>query len=284
MLHPQTSLRVNGRLLSWDTPLIMGILNLTPDSFFDGGKYNQSTEQAVERAGNMLEEGAAIIDLGGMSSRPGARIISPEEEAERVLPVIEALSRHFPEAILSIDTLHAGVAHQAIRAGAHLINDISAGRLDQDMFQTAAELQVPYILMHMQGLPHGMQQNPTYENVVQEVFDFFTEHIKQLRQLGLHDIIIDPGFGFGKSLEHNYTLLRHLFAFKAFDLPLLIGISRKSMINSVLHTQPQDALNGTTAVHMLALQAGADILRVHDVAAAREAIAIWEVWQQAAPF
>ncbi len=284
MLHPQTSLRVNGRLLSWDTPLIMGILNLTPDSFFDGGKYNQSTEQAVERAGSMLEEGAAIIDLGGMSSRPGARIISPEEEAERVLPVIEALSRHLPEAILSIDTLHAGVAHQAIRAGAHLINDISAGRLDQDMFQTAAELQVPYILMHMQGLPHGMQQNPTYENVVQEVFDFFTEHIKQLRQLGLHDIIIDPGFGFGKSLEHNYTLLRHLFAFKAFDLPLLIGISRKSMINSVLHTQPQDALNGTTAVHMLALQAGADILRVHDVAAAREAIAIWEVWQQAAPF
>ena len=284
MLHPQTSLRVNGRLLSWDTPLIMGILNLTPDSFFDGGKYNQSTEQAVERAGSMLEEGAAIIDLGGMSSRPGARIISPEEEAERVLPVIEALNRYFPEAILSIDTLHAGVAHQAIQAGAHLINDISAGRLDQDMFQTAAELQVPYILMHMQGLPHDMQQNPTYENVVQEVFDFFTEHIKQLRQLGLHDIIIDPGFGFGKNLEHNYTLLRHLSAFKAFDLPLLVGISRKSMINSVLHTQPQDALNGTTAVHMLALQAGADILRVHDVAAAREAIAIWEVWQQAAPF
>ncbi len=281
MLHPQTSLRVKGPLMVLDSPSVMGILNLTPDSFFDGGKYNQSPAQAVERAGIMLEEGADIIDLGGMSSRPGAKLISAEEEADRVLPVLEALIHHFPEAVYSIDSLHASVARQAIQAGAHLINDISAARIDTEMFQTAAELQVPYILMHMQGLPQTMQQNPDYHNVVQEVFDFFTENIKRLRQLGLHDIILDPGFGFGKSLSHNYSLLRHLSVFKAFDLPILVGVSRKSMINNLLHIRAEEALNGTTAVHLLALEGGADILRVHDVAAAREAIAIWKAWQQA---
>ncbi len=274
-MYPQTSLKAGTRLLNLEEPLIMGILNLTPDSFFDGGRYNQKVQQAVDRAARMLEEGADIIDIGGMSSRPGAALISPEEESRRVLPVIEALHRQLPQAILSIDTLHAKVARRAIEAGAHIINDISAGRVDEQMMETVAELRVPYVLMHMQGLPHNMQQRPSYTDVVREVFDFFVEKVGQLRQLGLHDIILDPGFGFGKSLSHNYQLMQQLTAFKAFDLPLLVGISRKSMINKVLNTTPEEALNGTTALHMIALERGANILRVHDVAPARQAIKIW---------
>lgn len=282
MLHPQTSIHAKGQLLSTEHPLIMGILNLTPDSFFDGGKY-QNIPQALHHAKKMLEEGADILDIGGMSSRPGARLITAEEECKRVLPLIEALQQELPEAILSIDTIYATTARKAIEAGAAIINDISAGRIDPEMFSTVADLQVPYILMHMQGLPNNMQQQPAYADVVQEVFDFFVEKIGKLRQLGLHDIILDPGFGFGKTLEHNYALLRQLSAFRAFDLPILVGISRKSMINKVLHTKPAEALNGTTAAHILALEQGAHILRVHDVSPAREAIAIREAFHNNGP-
>ncbi len=281
MLHPQKTITAKGRLLSIERPLVMGILNLTPDSFYDGGKY-QALSQALGQAQKMLDEGADILDVGGMSSRPGARLITTEEECARVLPVIDALHREFPRAIISIDTIYAATARKAIETGAHIINDISAGRLDAQMFPTAADLQVPYILMHMQGLPHNMQKQPSYEHVVREVFDFFVEKVGRLRQLGLHDIILDPGFGFGKTVEHNYSLLRQLSAFKVFDLPLLVGISRKSMINKVLNTKPAEALNGTTAAHVLALEQGANILRVHDVAPAREAIAIWEAFRKAA--
>ena len=277
MLHPQTSIHTKGQLLSTERPLIMGILNITPDSFFDGGKY-QNIPQALQHAKKMLEEGADIIDVGGMSSRPGARLITAEEEWKRVLPLIKALHEELPEAIISIDTIYATTARKAVEAGAAIVNDISAGRIDPEMFPTVAALQVPYILMHMQGLPHNMQQQPVYEDVVREVFDFFIEKTGRLRELGLHDIILDPGFGFGKTLAHNYALLRQLSVFRAFDMPLLVGISRKSMINKVLHTKPAEALNGTTAAHVLALEQGANILRVHDVAPAREAIAIWEAF------
>ena len=282
MLHPQTGINAKGQLISTERPLIMGILNLTPDSFFDGGKH-QDIPQALRHAKKMLEEGADIIDVGGMSSRPGARLITAEEECKRVLPLIEALHEELPDAVISIDTIYASTARKAIEAGAAIINDISAGRIDPGMFPTAAELQVPYVLMHMQGLPHNMQQHPVYEDVVREVFDFFTEKIGKLRQLGLHDIILDPGFGFGKTLAHNYTLLRRLSVFRAFDMPLLVGISRKSMINKVLKTTPAQALNGTTAAHVLALEQGANILRVHDVAPAREAIAIREAFHNNEP-
>lgn len=280
MLHPQQTLRCGHQLLDLSEPQVMGILNITPDSFFDGGKY-QSVQAAVDRAGRMLEEGAAILDVGGMSSRPGAEIIEPEEELERVLPVLDGLHAAFPQAPLSIDTIRAEVARQAVRAGACMINDISAGRYDPGLFAAVAELNVPYILMHMQGDPKTMQRGPAYKDVVLEVLDFFLENVAKLRALGVVDILLDPGFGFGKTVAHNYRLLQELRTFQMLDCPILAGLSRKSMICRVLEVAPAQALNGTTALHMVALQQGARLLRVHDVREARQVIRLWTELEKA---
>ncbi len=253
----------------------MGILNVTPDSFFDGGRYNDEAAM-LHQAEKMLEAGASILDIGGASSRPGAATIAESAELERVLPIITAILQRFPETILSIDSWRAKVAAEAVAAGASIVNDISGGEMDAEMAETISKLQVPYILMYMQGTPNNMQQNPHYEDVVREVLDFFIQKIERLRGLGVHDIVLDPGFGFGKSVEHNYALLRNLHVFKqVLDLPILAGISRKSMICKPLGVNPKDALNGTTALHMVALQQGANILRAHDVKEAMEVIKLW---------
>lgn len=275
MLNPRLTLNCRGTLLSLQSPQVMGILNVTPDSFFDGGRYTRQ-DALLRQAEQMLKEGAAILDIGGMSSRPGAELISVEEELQRVLPSIEALHQAFPEAILSIDTIRGRVAEEAVGAGAAIVNDISAGAFDESMYPTVARLQVPYILMHMKGSPKTMQDNPDYEDVVQTVLDFFIAEVGKLRALDVHDIVLDPGFGFGKTVEHNYQLLKQMHLFKILDLPLLAGLSRKSMINKVLKTKPEHALNGTTALNMVALQQGAKILRVHDVRPAMEAVKLWQ--------
>lgn len=275
-----TTLNCRGRLLSLSRPLVMGILNVTPDSFYDGGRY-AGVDAALFRASAMLEEGAAIIDIGGMSSRPGAEILSSETELQRVLPVVEAIARRFPEAILSIDTIYSKTARACVEAGAAIINDISGGRLDEQMFETVAELEVPYILMHMKGMPGNMQGQATYEDVVAEVLDFFIESIGRLRSLGVKDIVLDPGFGFGKTSAHNFRLLNNLHVFQITGCPLLAGVSRKSMIWKTLKITPEAALNGTTALHVIALQQGARILRVHDVRPAVETICLWETLNDA---
>ncbi|MCI5081636.1 MAG: dihydropteroate synthase [Saprospiraceae bacterium] len=275
MLNPQTTLNCKGQLLDLSKPLVMGILNVTPDSFYDGGKYKSDGAIATQ-IGKMLEEGANIIDIGGMSSRPGADIITTNEEIDRVMPAISYIQQHYPSAIISIDTVHAVVARTAVEGGASIINDISAGRIDADLYTTVADLGVPYVLMHMQGKPKDMQQQPQYKDVVQEVLDFLIAELGKLRSLGVKDIIIDPGFGFGKSLTHNYQLLKKMHIFNILDLPILCGVSRKSMIYKLLNTKPEHALNGTTALHMIALQQGAKILRVHDVKQAVETIQLWE--------
>jgi dihydropteroate synthase len=254
----------------------MGILNITPDSFFDGGRYDQ-IEDALKQTDRMISEGADMIDIGGMSSRPGAQVISSDEELARVLPIIKAIRATYPQIALSVDTVYAATAKASVETGADLINDISAGTIDQGMFQMVADLGVPYVLMHMQGRPETMQQRPDYEDVVQEVLDFFITQSTLLRKLGVKDLILDPGFGFGKSLDHNYELLKKMHVFRMLDCPILAGISRKSMINKVLGTRPENALNGTTALHMVALQQGASILRVHDV---REAVQVVKLWSQ----
>ncbi|MBL7810085.1 MAG: dihydropteroate synthase [Saprospiraceae bacterium] len=264
-----------GRLLDLSNPIVMGILNLTPDSFFDGGQYTH-VDAILRQAEKMLQEGASLLDLGGASSRQGAAEVPEAEEMRRVLPAVAGILQRFPEAILSIDTWRASVAEAAIDAGAHIINDISGGALDANMFATAGKLQAPYILMHMQGTPQTMQQQPHYEDVVTEVLDYFIEKTARLRASGVKDIVLDPGFGFGKTVEHNYTLLKHLHVFESvLGLPVLAGLSRKSMICKPLGISPENALNGTTAVHMVALQQGARILRVHDVREAMEVIRLW---------
>jgi dihydropteroate synthase len=274
----QQTLNCNGKLLSLAQPVVMGILNLTPDSFFDGGKHKH-LDSALRQTEKMLSEGASIIDIGGMSSRPGAALVSVTEELQRVLPVVEAITEQFPDAILSVDTIWADVAKYAIEAGAHLINDISAGRMDEKMYIQLAKLQVPYILMHMQGKPQTMQRAPTYQDILTEILDFFIQEIGQLRALGVKDIVIDPGFGFGKTIPQNYELLHNTHAFQVLDVPILIGISRKSMIYNLLNISPNDALNPTTALNMIALQQGARILRVHDVLPAVQTIHIWQQFQ-----
>ncbi|GJM32535.1 MAG: dihydropteroate synthase [Saprospiraceae bacterium] len=275
MLNPQLSLNCRGRLLSLDVPIVMGILNITPDSFFSGSRID-NLDSLLKLAEKMLKEGATILDIGGMSSRPGANIIPLEEELLRVIPAIEAIHQRFPEAFISIDTIRAEVARKAVNAGASIINDISAGKLDEQMFPTVADLNVPYILMHMKGRPENMQELPSYEDVSLEILDFFIEHIARLRALNVKDIILDPGFGFGKTVKHNFRLLKELHIFKVLDLPLLAGISRKSMICKALKVNPPAALNGTTALHMVALQQGSHILRAHDVKEANEVIQLWQ--------
>lgn len=275
MLFPQRTINCKGKLLSLDRPLLMAILNVTPDSFYIGSR-TQSVDDAVERAGQFLLEGADILDIGGMSSRPGAELVPARVEADRVIPVIEAIHTSYPDAVISVDTVYAAVARAAVAAGAGMVNDISAGSLDEELWPTVAELQVPYILMHMKGRPETMKAEAVYEDLLTEIWDFMAERIGRLRLLGIKDIIIDPGFGFGKTIDHNFQLLRQLHAFKTFDLPLLTGISRKSMIWRTLDIPATEALNGSSALHMVALQQGTDILRVHDVRAAREVVTLWE--------
>lgn len=273
---PKRTLNLRGKIMNLSSPIVMGIINITPDSFYDGGKF-QSTWQVVKHAEQLLSEGAAILDLGAASTRPGAGLVTAAEEKERLLPVVKGILRRFPEAILSIDTYNSETAIMAIEEGAHIINDISAGNIDPAMFDTIARLQVPYIMMHMQGTPANMQQNPVYKDLIKEISAFFAERINRLNQMGVNDIIIDPGFGFGKTIEHNYQLLNQLDFFRIFDLPLLVGVSRKSMVNRVLGTTPDEALNGTTVLNTIAIQKGANILRVHDVSQAMEAVKIVEM-------
>lgn len=276
MLNPQSTLNCAGRLLDLSRPVIMGIINVTEDSFYAGSRFT-ALDAIMQQAEKMLHEGAQILDIGGMSSRPGATIISAEEEVQRIAPVIETLVQRFPEAILSLDTIYGHSARVGAELGVGIINDISAGRLDASMYPTVAELGLPYVLMHMQGQPGNMQKNPSYDDVVTEVLDFFIAEVGKLRALGVKDIVLDPGFGFGKNLSHNYTLLKYLQVFQILDTPILAGLSRKSMIYRLLEIEPEAALNGTTALHMVALQQGAKILRVHDVKPAAEVIHLWEM-------
>lgn len=260
-------------MLDVNMPLVMGILNVTPDSFFDGGKFNDQTN-IVNQVERMLADGAAIIDIGAVSSKPGAELVSEEEEIARLIPAVNLIHKEFPHAVLSVDTFRSSVAMLAIEKGASIINDISAGAVDKNMFAAIASLQVPYLIMHMQGTPQTMQLNPVYKNVTLEVMQFFVQQLKVLRGLGVKDVLIDPGFGFGKTTEHNYKLLQDLKSFQLFNCPVVVGVSRKGMINKVIDTKPEEALNGTTAVNTIALMNGANILRVHDVKEAVEAIKI----------
>jgi len=274
-LNRKITLNSRGKLIDLSTPAVMAILNLTPDSFYSQSRI-ENTDAALKATDKFLNEGAKFIDLGAYSSRPGATNISEEEELERLVPVVEAISSTFPEALLSVDTFRSKVAEEAILAGAHLINDISAGELDQKMFETIAKLQVPYIMMHMKGTPQTMQQDPVYENIILEIATYFSKKIAELRELGVNDLIIDPGFGFAKTISHNYEVLQHLDSLKIFDLPILVGFSRKSMVTKVLNNKFADALNGTSILNTISLLKGATILRVHDVKEAVECIKLTE--------
>jgi dihydropteroate synthase len=265
-----------GKLIDLTTPKIMGVLNLTPDSFYDGGSFN-NTDRALAQTEKMLLEGAAFIDVGGASSKPGAIEISVDEELARVLPIIEEIQKRFPEAIISIDTYRSVVAQQAVATGAAIVNDISGGNLDNEMLSSVGALGgVPYIAMHMQGKPQNMQDNPSYDNVLVAIRSFFATKIDDAHKAGIHDIIIDPGFGFGKTLDHNYSLLKNLSSMQIDGIPMLIGLSRKSMIHKLLKIDVSDALNGTTVLNTIALQQGAQILRVHDVKEAQQAVHLIE--------
>jgi dihydropteroate synthase len=279
-LNRKHTLNLQGQLLDLTSPCVMGILNITPDSFY-GESRNFSIDDALLRVEKYLQEGASFIDIGGYSSRPGAKDVSTQQEVDRVVPVVEAICKQFPQAFLSIDTFRAEVAKKSIEAGAHIINDISAGELDPDMFGTVATLNVPYILMHMKGTPQNMQLSPSYQHVTLEVVDYFVDKVEKLRKLGVKDLILDPGFGFAKSPQHNYQLLREMEDLHLFGLPLLVGFSRKSMVYKALDTTPAEALNGTTVLHTLSLLKGAKILRAHDVREARECIILIEKMQQA---
>ena len=268
-------LNVQGRLLDLTSPVVMGIVNITPDSFYDGGE-TITISKALAQTGKMLEEGAAIIDLGAYSSRPNAVNISPEEEMKRLIPALKAILKEYPQAVVSIDTFRAAVAREAVNEGAHIINDISGGEMDAEMFETVAALKVPYILMHMKGTPQTMVSEAQYIDVFEEVFQYFLKKVNTLKALGVLDIILDPGFGFAKTADQSFELLNKLDQFKLLELPILAGMSRKSMICKTLDTTPEFALNGTTAANTIALLKGAKILRVHDVKAALEAIKIVE--------
>lgn len=266
-------------LIDLKTPQIMGILNLTPDSFYDGNSY-KSINEAVDKVGLMLQDGANIIDIGAYSSRPNALHISQEEEKQRLLPVLKAIVKEYPSTTISIDTFRSEIAQKSIEAGGHIINDISGGNMDKNMFQTIAKLQVPYILMHMQGTPETMQLNPQYKNVTDEVYHFFENKLQILKQSGIKDVILDVGFGFGKTVEQNFELLRNLNTFQELNQPILVGVSRKSMLYKVLETSPENALNATSIAHTIALLKGANMLRVHDVKEAVEVVKIINQYQK----
>ena len=265
------TINCKGNLIDLSTPKVMGVINLTPDSFYDGGKLT-SEKEILLQANKMLKEGATFLDLGAYSSRPGAQFVSEKEEIHRLLPVIKILLNEFPETLLSIDTFRSNVANESIYAGASLINDISAGKLDDHMFKIIAQHQVPYVMMHMRGTPETMMQNTDYTDLTKEVIYYFSERIAKARSFGINDLIVDPGFGFSKTLDQNYDLFNDLELFRYLNAPLLIGISRKSMIQKKIKTTAADSLNGTTALHAIAIQKGVSILRVHDVKEAFETI------------
>lgn len=274
------TINCKGKLVDLSTPQVMGVLNVTPDSFYAGSRM-QTAEEIASRARQILDEGGSIIDVGAYSSRPNAEHISAEVEKQRLRNGLEIIRRNHPDAVISVDTFRADIAEWCVEEyGVDIINDIAAGQMDERMFTTVARLGVPYIMMHMQGTPQSMQQHPHYENLEREVFLYFAERIQQLRDLGARDLILDPGFGFGKTLEHNYELMERMDDFKIFDLPVLVGISRKSMIYKLLGCTPQEALNGTTVLNTVALMKGANILRVHDVAQAVEAVRITGMLQR----
>ena len=268
------TINCKGNLIDLTTPKVMGILNVTPNSFYDGGKYRTETE-ILYQAEVMLDEGATFIDVGAYSSKPNAEFVSETEELERIVPVINLLLKHFPEAIVSIDTFRSEVAKAAIENGAALINDIAAGNLDERMMETIAHYKVPYVMMHMRGNPQTMQTLTQYDNVVKEIILYFSEKVAKARSLGINDLILDPGFGFAKTTEQNYEILQKLELFQMLELPILAGISRKSMIYKLLNTNAQEALNGTIVLNTVALTKGAAILRVHDVKEAMECVTLF---------
>ncbi|WP_375325146.1 dihydropteroate synthase [Flagellimonas sp. GZD32] len=269
------TINCKGDLVDLTMPKVMGILNLTPDSFFDGGKYKDEAS-ILNRVEGMLNEGATFIDIGAYSSRPGAEHVSEDEELLRMIPVIDLVLKHFPKSLISIDTFRSKVAKESVTHGAAIINDISAGNLDKNMFNAIADLQVPYIMMHMKGTPQSMQKEIVYDDLILDLRTYFSEKITETTSKKINDVIIDPGFGFAKTTDQNYTLLNHLDLFKTFGLPLLIGLSRKSMIYKVLGSTPKEALNGTTALHTIALLKGANIIRAHDVQEAVECVKLVE--------
>lgn len=270
------SININGELLDFSTPLVMGILNVTPDSFYSGSR-KQSEEEIVSRVCQILEEGGKIVDIGGQSTTPTSTLIPAKEELKRLEPTLRLVRKEFPNTILSIDTFYSEVAGPAVeKYGVNIINDISGGQIDDNMFETVARLNVPYILMHMRGTPQTMQQHTHYDNFIQDILYYFSEKLSKLNLLGVNDIIIDPGFGFSKTTDQNYQLMAYLKYFNIFDVPILVGISRKSMIYKLLECTPQESLNGTSALNTFALLSGANILRVHDVKEAVECVKIVE--------
>tara|TARA_B100000401_G_scaffold119183_1_gene77824 strand:- start:1452 stop:2312 length:861 start_codon:yes stop_codon:yes gene_type:complete len=271
--NPSNKIEVKNTSLDLSTPKIMGIINMTDDSFYDGGT-NYNSNKTLKKVTKFIKEGADIIDIGGYSSRPGAKNISIKEEWKRIKDIIPIVNKNFPKTIISVDTFRSEIAKRAIENGAHIINDISGGSIDKCLFDTVASLKTPYILTHIKGNPENMQENPNYNSVINEITEYFQKKIKTLKSKGINNIIIDPGFGFGKSLQHNYEILNNLNKFKKFNLPILVGVSRKSMIYRLLKTNPKEALNGTTVVNTLCLLGGANILRVHDVKEAKECIKI----------
>lgn len=273
------TINCNGKLIDLSTPKVMGILNCTPDSFYDGGKY-KSESQFLSQVEKMLSDGATFVDIGAYSSKPNAEFVSEEEELNRLLPVIELVLKFFPETIISVDTFRSKIAQSAIENGAAIINDISAGNLDEEMLETVAKLQVPYIMMHMKGTPQTMQTLTQYDNICKEMLFYFSERVGKARSFGINDIIIDPGFGFAKSLEQNYEVMQKLELFQMLELPLLVGISRKSMIYKTLKTTAENSLNGTTFLNAISLQKGANILRVHDVKEAVESVKLFNKLNQ----
>lgn len=269
--YQKKSLNLNGKLFFLDEPAIMGILNLSSDSFYDGGKF-EKIENALKQVEKMLDEGADIIDIGAFTSKPGAVEVSEDRERTLLIPVVKAILKTFPNTLISVDTYRSKIAHEVVQEGCSFINDISGGEMDKNMFETIGKLKVPYILMHMKGTPSSMQNKPTYENVTSEIIQYLAERTQLLKEYGANDVIVDPGFGFGKTLEHNFEILNYLSSFKLIPFPILVGISRKSMIYKTLDGNPNSALNGTTALQSIALLKNAQILRVHDVKEAKEVV------------
>ena len=280
MIHPKITLNLCGSLLVLENPVVMAVININTDSFYEKSRF---TERGgiLKQAETHLREGATFLDIGGMSSRPGAPISNAKEEVEKIVPVIKSLKKEFPDAFISIDTVHSAVASAAYQEGAVLVNDISAGAIDPDMFPFIAKTNIPYVLMHLKGVPRNMQDNTNYKDVSLDVLDFLILKYQALKELGVKDIIIDPGFGFGKDVAQNYELLQNLSIFKILECPLMVGLSRKSMIYKVIDGTPEDALHGTTALHFFALQQGALILRAHDVKPAIDTIRVWKALENA---
>jgi dihydropteroate synthase len=272
----KNTLQIKGQLFLIDKPLIMGILNLTPDSFFSGSRSETSKEMLILKASQMIQEGADILDLGGYSTRPGASEVTEEEEIKRVIPAVEWIAEAFPSVLISVDTFRSNVARAAVLAGAHLVNDISAGNLDSKMLEIVGQLDVPYIAMHMRGNPKTMLEKTNYSDILVEIMNYFSEKVASCKANGIKDIIVDPGFGFAKTVEQNFEILRNLDYFLALSLPIMVGLSRKSMIYKTLGINPEEALNGSTALHMYALCKGANILRVHDITEAKETLNLYK--------